>query len=216
MITLDVMVASIDPAQVFKTLGYSKASPPGEVIQTRTIEIAASVPRSLRACCTTAPITEREHGRILTEQGAINSPAFGELAESADTALFALVTAGPGLDARIEQCDDAVDAMILDAVGSVLVEQGVAEVIRIMAARLGKHLSLPFSPGYCDYPLTEQETLFRILNPNPLGVEVCPGSFMMTPLKTVSFICAAGPSPLETNPCRFCRLDTCQMRRTGA
>jgi hypothetical protein len=211
--TIEITVETIDRSQVLKTLGYGASSPPGDFMLSRTDEIIAGVPTTLKACCKTAGITGKEEGIVLTDQGAIKSHAFGELAESADMAVFSLVTAGSGMDALIEGCEDTVDAMILDAVGSVLADQGVESFRKILENRLGKHLSLPFSPGYCDYPLKEQQTVFNALGSNPLGVQIHPDSFMMTPIKTISFVCAAGEIPLETNPCVFCQLDTCQMKR---
>lgn len=214
MITLDVMVETIDRAHVLKTLGYEKSSPPGDFILSRMDKLLSSVPATLRACYQTAKITGRRRDIVLTDQGPINSPAFGQLAESADMTVFSLVTAGPAMDALIEQSDDTVDAMILDAAGSVLVEQGVEKIRKTLEDRLKRYLSLPFSPGYCDYPLSEQQAVFEALDPNAVGVQVHPGSFMMTPIKTISFVCAAGDTPLQTNPCKFCQLETCQMKRT--
>jgi len=214
MISLDVTVETIDRQRVLKTLGYRPSSSPGNFILSRVDKMISSVPTTLKACYTTAEITGRENGVVLTDRGPINSPTFGKLAESADKTIFSLVTAGPEMDALIEQCDDTVDAMILDAVGSVLVEQGVEELRKTLENLLGKHISLPFSPGYCDLSLAEQQTVFDAIGPDPIGVQVHPGSFMMTPIKTISFVCAAGNLPLQTNPCTFCQLDTCQMRRS--
>lgn len=214
MITLDIKVETVDRSHALKTLGYGTSPPPGDYILSRLDEILSSVlPANLKACYQTTNIIGRKNDIVLTEYGPVNSPAFGKLAESADMTVFSIVTAGPGMDSLIEQCNDTVDAMLFDAAGSVLVEQGVESIRKTLEDRLNKHLSLPFSPGYCDYPLTEQQTVLGALDPNLVGVQIHPSSFMMTPIKTISFVCAAGETPLQTNPCTLCQLDTCQMKR---
>jgi hypothetical protein len=145
----------------------------------------------------------------------IYSPKFGDLAADAELVIFALITAGAEMDQLLHGSEDMVDSMILDALGSVLVEQGVELLRDKMAVELGQYVSLPFSPGYCDYPLAEQENIFSTLGADALGIQYHPASFMMTPVKTISCILAAGKKPLNTNPCSICQLEQCQMRRLG-
>lgn len=214
MIGLELSIDPIDhQPRVLTALGYGEDSPPRDDILSRLAEILPRIPKSLKACFRTADITGRERGLVQTDRGTIESPVFGKLAQSADKAVFALVTAGPALDAFMDRSEDTMEALILDAVGGVLVEQGVEAVRQTLADHLKRHVSLPFSPGYCDFPLPAQQTIFHALGAHPLGVRVHPGSFLMTPTKTISFVCAAGDAPLQDNPCAYCQLTTCRMKR---
>lgn len=207
------VIDEIDRKQVLAALGYSGINPPSEQFLSRFDELLEMVPREVKALYVLENIIGRDNDLVLTDAGAIASLSFGELAASADSVAFSLVTAGPEMDELLHSCDDMVDAMLVDALGSVIVEQGVELLREELSKVLGKNISLPFSPGYCDYPLAEQVCIFMHLGDSPLGVSYHPVSFMMSPVKTISCIFAAGDQPLETNPCSLCQLETCQMRR---
>lgn len=206
-------IDKIDRKKVLSTLGYGDSNSPSGQLMIQLNALINRVPKDVRAVYLVEDISSRDNGLVLTAKGPIASPAFGELAISADSVVFALITAGPEIDGLLQDCVDMVDAMVLDAIGSVIVEQGVDRLRTELSEVLGKNISLPFSPGYCDYPLVEQKHIFSQLGSCPLGITYHPDSFMMSPVKTISCILAAGDGPLETNPCSLCRLEKCQMRR---
>lgn len=209
-------IAEVDHNQLLSLLGYCSENPAPVSLLLRIQELIGSIiPKSLTALSAMTTITTIQHGLADTDAGTINSPTFGDLAVDAEAVIFALVTAGAEMDQLLHDCEDMVDAMILDALGSVLVEQGVEMLRNKLATELGQYVSLPFSPGYCDYPLSEQEKIFSMLGAEALGIHYHPVSFMMTPVKTISCILAAGKKPLNTNPCSICQLEQCQMRRLG-
>ncbi|WP_136807068.1 hypothetical protein [Desulfosediminicola flagellatus] len=207
------VIDEIDRKQVLAALGYSASNLPSEQLLSRFDELLDTVAREVKGLYVRKNIIGRDNDLVLTDAGVIDSQSFGELAASADSVAFALVTAGHEMDELLHGCNDMVDAMLLDALGSVIVEQGVELLRNELSHVLGKYVSLPFSPGYCDYPLAEQECIFTQLGDSPLGVNYHPVSFMMSPVKTISCILAVGDLPLETNPCSLCRLEMCQMRR---
>ncbi len=206
-------IGEIDRKQVLATLGYSESNPPSGQLLNQFEKLIDVVPREVKAVYTLKEITGRNNDCVLTVGGPIASQAFSELAESAESVIFAIVTAGPEMDDLLNGCNDMVDAMVSDALGSVIVEQGVERMRSELAKVTRKNISLPFSPGYCDFPLVEQKIIFKQLGDHPLGVSYHPVSYMMNPVKTISCILAAGDQPLETNPCTLCRLEKCQMRR---
>lgn len=215
MIESRLELEEVNIGGVQKILGYSYDNPaPGHLLE-RISVLVGSAPLTISGASVTSRINSSDANGVQTELGYISSPGFSQLAVEAENVVYGVVTAGPEMDECIHNCEDMVDSMALDAIGSVIVEQGVDAMRKLLADKQGVYISLPFSPGYCDYPLHEQESIFTALGGEPLGICYHPGSFMMTPVKTVSFIAATGNKPLNTNPCSLCTLDRCMMRRAS-
>ena len=114
------------------------------------------------------------------------------------------------------------DAFVVDALGSVCVEAMVERFHQGTdqhARALGYGSTLRFAPGYCDWSLREQITLFRLVDAKSIGISLSP-SALMTPRKSVSgvFGLAAGLSAVQTpyNPCVSCGKKDCFSRRLTA
>ena len=63
------------------------------------------------------------------------------------------------------------DAYILDSMGSVAVENMIDRFQELMENRFSaedRTVTLRFSPGYCDWPVTQQKKLFNIFDPKQL------------------------------------------------
>lgn len=112
------------------------------------------------------------------------------------------------------------EAYILDALGSVLVEDVARQFHEYMAKKCAlrqEEVTLRFSPGYCDWPLEEQRKLFSVFNPSRLSVRLSK-SCLMEPRKSISGI--FGILSLEENlhytpynPCTECGKRECNHRR---
>jgi len=208
-----INIDQVDHNRILMSMGYSSSNPASEVLCNQVTTMVADGPKEVLSVVNIAPITTKSTDCITTACGTIQSPTFNSLAQYADKVVYGVVTAGSKVDEMLMGCEDTVDALIVDTYGSVLVELGVDLLLEKVAAQTGLYISLPFSPGYCDYPLAEQENIFQALGHEPLGVKYHQGSFMMTPIKTISFIAALGAQELNTNPCSICTLEKCQMRR---
>lgn len=103
------------------------------------------------------------------------------------------------------------DGVILDAIGSVVVDQIADQVnkeINIKANELGLVPSMRYSPGYCDMGVEDQDIIFdRIDN---VSVTLLP-SKMMHPIKSVSFAVNLGERFI--NRCKNCERENCPHRR---
>ena len=108
------------------------------------------------------------------------------------------------------------DAYILDAMASVAVENMIDRFQDLMENRFSaedRTVTLRFSPGYCDWPVTQQKKLFNIFDPKKLDVELL-DSCLMKPRKSVSGV--FGITHQESvlyNPCRECPTRSCDSRR---
>lgn len=108
-----------------------------------------------------------------------------------------LVTIGPDLERSIREAarnGRHRKAFILDCLGSGAAEKAAAAIQSEVERTF--HLSMRrYSPGYNDWDISEQETLFDFLgreNAGRLGVGLTP-DFMMTPRKSVSGIILPRP-----------------------
>ncbi|MGD9034273.1 MAG: vitamin B12 dependent-methionine synthase activation domain-containing protein [Desulfobacteraceae bacterium] len=113
------------------------------------------------------------------------------------------------------------EAYILDAMGSVAVENMVEKFHRRMMSKYemeGKGVTLPFSPGYCDWPLSDQKKLFSVFDLFHLKVKLT-DSCLMLPRKSISGVFGVIPScvslPVRSyNPCSECEKRDCIVRRS--
>lgn len=108
-------------------------------------------------------------------------------------------------------------AYILDALGSVAVES-VAEqfhqYIQTACREEGKAVTPRFSPGYCDWPITEQKKIFTLFDSNATGIELL-DSCMMRPRKSISGVFGIYNDTQKApyNPCLNCPKKNCDGRR---
>ena len=142
------------------------------------------------------------------------------LAQCGQAVLLAC-TLGTKLDDMIRsaQARDMARAVILDACGSALVEQGCDEAERDIAARFpGLYLTDRFSPGYGDLPLSLQPAICGLLDAERrVGIHVTP-SLLLTPSKSVTAVIglSAKRQMARIRGCAWCAMwDTCTLRKGG-
>jgi hypothetical protein len=152
----------------------------------------------------------------------LNSPKLARTLCKCKEVIAFLGTIGPAVDEEI-RCllsrRHVSEAFILDAMGSVVVENLVDRFhqnIRKKREVFNQMVSLRFSPGYCDWPVTEQKTLFKLLDANQVGVELT-ASCLMKPRKSISGVFGLhSDNMLETdsyNPCADCQKQNCTHKR---
>lgn len=215
MICIDEITTEIDAQRVLACLGYNDTAQPDGFVRDQVDLLICNSFGTFRAAFKEVPVTGLKEGLITTRHGMIHSKNFSTIAKGSETLYFCLVTTGRDEEGGDAETSDLLETMIHDAIGTVIVEQGVDYVTAMIEQRTGQHISLPFSPGYCDFPVEGQQLIFSELGPRPLGVICDKESWMMTPIKSISFIVSAGDSVMERNPCKFCHLTRCFMRRTA-
>lgn len=111
------------------------------------------------------------------------------------------------------------DAFVLDAVGSAAVENLVdqfQETVKDALEEQEKTVTLRFSPGYCDWPVTEQKEFFKLVDSESIDVELN-NACLMTPRKSVSGVfgirCDDENDGDPYIPCSDCRKTDCPERR---
>ena len=137
------------------------------------------------------------------------------------SAAIMMCSLGFGFEAELRrtQAKSMSDAVILDACGSALVEEGCDLAERDIAAMLpGSFLTDRFSPGYGDLPLDLQEDISRVLYAEKLlGVHLNE-SMLFYPSKTVSAIIGISDKmqPARIRGCDYCSMrESCVLRKRG-
>ncbi len=142
------------------------------------------------------------------------------LRDSIALALF-VATAGPRMErwaSELLRGDDPVRGFVADAVASEVVErtaEWLEEQIGIAVTSSGWKLTSRYSPGYCDWPTSDQHTLFSLLPPRFCGIRLN-DSALMLPVKSISGIIGLGPDVRrEGYTCAICEMQDCFRRRTS-
>ncbi len=212
-----------DPGEIVRYLGYPAGAVPEERVQ-RALQTVVQWARGRckpRGMYSLYRIASLSHTALVLENGASIQGAIGDFLTGATRAAVFLATAGKSADSSgiDELPKDALIALALHALGAHLAEAAVEALMRDLHRRLApdEALTLRYSPGYCGIPISQQASLFRLLDAGRIGVELMP-SMLMRPLKTVSGIVGIGPSDVVRaygNPCDTCPLTDCMMRRAS-
>lgn len=140
-----------------------------------------------------------------------------------DEVICFITTVGGQIDSEISNMmreGHLSEAYVIDALGSVAVESVAEQFQRYVENECRENsraLTPRFSPGYCDWPLTEQKKLFGLFDSNMTGIEL-KDSCLMIPRKSISGVFGIYPfygnsPPPPFNPCRDCSKLDCPSRR---
>lgn len=139
--------------------------------------------------------------------------------QNVDFYILMVSTVGEELDSWIEaerETGDVVEAFIADGIGSALAESivdyGQKEVGRLLQ-QWGLNTSNAYSPGYCDWDVSEQKMFFSLLPNAFCGIHLT-DSCLMLPIKSVSSLIGVG---VETRKkaygCAICKNKNCYKRK---
>jgi hypothetical protein len=145
-----------------------------------------------------------------------------ECFDEAQKVALAICTIGtelPDLAKKFMKGGRLVEGVLFDAIGSVAAE-AVASEINIMINQRAKDLSLQvserFSPGYCDWEISDQQLFFHKLNAKQIHVALT-DAFIMVPVKSICFAVNMGDNVLDSrwqNRCMYCNKKDCSHRRS--
>ena len=158
-----------------------------------------------------SPRQVRFAGKTFTPEGIICSYLKGMT-----HALLFIGSAGWEFDRAKEALkanDDIVADYIADSIGTVLAEMTVAQIEKDYDGV--QTISMPYSPGYCNWDIREQHLLFSLFPERPCGV-ILSESSLMAPEKSVSGFFALGET-LQRQPyhCEICKNKRCYKRRNA-
>lgn len=107
---------------------------------------------------------------------------------------------------------DPLLGYVYDVIGSVTVEKATDKIqkeLEVECQKSGLKISDRFSPGYCDWSVSEQQMLFDLMPAHFCGVSLSESS-LMSPIKSVSGIIAIGDQLEQKGyQCRWCTDKNC-------
>jgi hypothetical protein len=141
----------------------------------------------------------------------------GRLRKSEKAALF-ICSIGPGMEnwsKQLLQSRETLLSYVVDAVASIVVENAVDFLHNHLSDKVkrnGLKITNRYSPGYCDWPVSEQHLLFSLLPENFCGVSLTESSLML-PIKSISGVVGIGSSVKRKDyTCDKCRIIDCTYR----
>jgi hypothetical protein len=215
-----------DPADVCCALGY----PPGPLPEVALDAIRGIVERgeelwAAQGGCVVLPGLEVDRAARRVVAGGlpfeVGEVVCGQLSRATSVAVF-LCTAGPGigeLASALTSGGDPFTGSVASWMGSLAVERAadrLQEALGLRAAAQGLRLTNRYSPGYCGWPVSEQQQLFRLLPPGFCGVRLTESS-LMQPIKSVSGFIGLGERAVhDAYTCDRCEVERCISRTVHA
>lgn len=130
-----------------------------------------------------------------------------------------ICTAGDGFSRFSDRCNkegDYLKGFIADTFGSIVVEKAIdyiQERLKYEMRKEGLRITNRYSPGYCNWQLTDQKLLFELLPQNQCGISLSE-SCLMHPIKSVSGIIGIGKDVRKSSyACDICNNTTCVYRK---
>jgi len=159
----------------------------------------------------------------LTEGVTFSSAKLAKTLRHCEEIICFVATIGSDVEeeiVRLTNMNRLSEAYILESLGSMMIEHTV-ERFHLDSERScttnGSGVTLRFSPGYCDWQITDQKNLFLLLNSDQIGVTLT-ASCIMHPRKSISGVFGIFPADndnpiLPYNPCIDCKNMNCTARR---
>lgn len=209
------------PEEIYEAMGYGSESPGEDIreIVEEVLEHVASFAIGRFMYFTTEGVLSSKTLEMEKNTFNVGPIIARQLAGSTSFVLF-VATAGQEFQQwmdRVKLCDDMVLQYIADSLGSCLAEK-VADYMEkhlsaVIASQGLKHTNR-FSPGYCNWHVSEQQNLFSLFpTPAPCGIELTESSLMI-PIKSVSGIIGIGSQVKKLEySCGLCTLERCYKKR---
>ena len=214
----------IDKQEVCRYLGYRNGRRPTSCISSLIDKETEEANNLIRTSCfyQLKSIKRVRPPQVILEDGlTITSEVLSKVLPRCQQVAIFVVNIGRGLEKRVDQLmkeGNMLRATILDAAGSGAVEEAVDYLqnqLHELANSNGAEITMRYSPGYCDWDITQQRVLFEAMNSASLGVSLT-DECLMVPRKSVSGLIGLGRSEkyqLGLSPCLFCARTECLSRR---
>ncbi|MDA8218549.1 MAG: hypothetical protein M0Z94_13120 [Dehalococcoidales bacterium] len=170
------------------------------------------------------PVERIANGTVAMAGGyRFQSAKLSGLFAGAESLVVMVGTIGEALEeesTRLFAANEYMDGLILDAIGSVAVEEVCQHVrslvCREIGDREGQRVGPSLGPGYQYWDLHDQRVVFGLLPAAEVGVTLTE-SCLMIPRKSVSAVVPLGRELRVTAgedepPCRFCDRQDCPTR----
>ena len=139
--------------------------------------------------------------------------------EGCEECFIFCATVGGGVESllRATQAISTADSLIVDAAATAAIEEYcdiTEKSLRESLKSEGKFLTWRFSPGYGDFPFTQQPQILQLLQAQRYTGVVCAESCIMSPAKSVTAVMGIASSKPKNrkNSCETCQnKDNCNF-----
>ena len=198
---VEVSTISIDTAQILKSLQVPADK--ADMYLLDLIELYKGISQELNSPC--ASYTVYENPEFSADRASLqlngNTFSLGKivmhaLLKSTRIAFFVCTCGGEveKLSKQLISDGQTLEGFIVDLIGSEIAE-GTADLIHShigeVMKKSGLNITNRYSPGYCNWPVSDQKYLFSLME-NTCGVSLTPSS-LMVPIKSVSGLVGIGP-----------------------
>jgi hypothetical protein len=139
--------------------------------------------------------------------------------EGSDRLFIFVCTAGKTISERsanLLKGEDPVLGYIYDVLGSTIVEAAADRIQNILQQEMkseGCNITNRYSPGYCNWPVSEQQKLFSLFDGIACGITLT-SSALMKPIKSISGIIGIGHDvKFREYQCELCSSKNCVYRK---
>ncbi len=140
------------------------------------------------------------------------------LFKKASHGAFFLCTAGRKIEEASHKMmteGNLIEGYYLDLLGSLTVEKAMDQFQGSFSKQMqqkGYSVSNRYSPGYCDWPVSDQHQLFQLFPKDCCGITLS-SSALMSPIKSVSGMMGVGNEvKFREHLCDHCQSNTCIYR----
>ncbi len=220
-VCFDLESAHPSREDLYRYLGYPKDAGPAPHLASRIEQLTEEVLPCVRprGAFSLYAVSERTKNSFAFGGASIVGQV-SEFMATADRIAVFVATIGDEISKRGAQAREQGDSFaewVIDAFGSWAAESATDAVMKRVQrhASQGEALTLRYSPGYCGMAMDQQQTLFKLVSAEAVGVRLLP-SMLMYPLKSVSGIVGLGSKDKVSTyraPCDHCDRVGCHMRR---
>jgi hypothetical protein len=147
----------------------------------------------------------------------VGDQVFGHIKEAESLAFF-ICTAGETVSSKAKQLMDEglmLEGYIVDVIGSTIVEEAMDILHQRLSQQMNDNGLLTtnrYSPGYCEWDVQDQHSLFQLFPENFCGVQLTENA-LMRPVKSVSGIVGIGKEvTFDKYVCHACTSVNCIYR----
>jgi hypothetical protein len=212
----------VDPYRILKGMGMQPADADDYLLNLVSEEIEACknifTPQAAFTTFFNPGFDPEQYG-IMIDETIFNTSkiVYAFLKKSVALVLFTC-TCGDSIEKlsrKLMKEGNSLEGLIVDLIGSEMAEWIAEEVhlfIEKAMEQFGWGVSNRYSPGYCNWPVSEQHKLFALLGENNCGIKLTPTSLML-PIKSVSGMLGIGPGVKRlAYKCNICDDKNCIMR----
>jgi hypothetical protein len=213
----------INLEEVASVLGFNKDDIPEPFVSyLQEVLHFSDLLNDIRAVCRIVDHVRMDrHEKMVQAAGVdfmMGKAVFNELKGSERLAFF-ICTAGENISDKCVQLlkgKNVVLGYVYDVIGSAIAEAAGDRMQKILREDLEKEgfcITNRYSPGYCDWNVTDQHKLFSLFQNTTGGVTLTP-SALMQPVKSISGVIGIGRQvKYREYPCTLCSSAHCVYRR---